>query len=60
MMVHPAPTKKASAAKLVPIIGGFVLFGIVAVFSQELALALAIATIAFAAISMLIAITRKH
>ena len=55
-----APRKKALIAKLLPIIGGFALFSIVAALDQRLAMALAVGAIGFAAISMIIALTRKH
>lgn len=60
IMTAPASRKKSAAIKLFPIIGGFVVFSVLAAFNQQLAMALAVGTIAFAAISMLIAITRKH
>lgn len=59
-MSAPAPPKKTAATKLLPIIGGFVLFSTVAAFDQRIALALAIGTIGFAVISMLVALFGKH
>lgn len=59
MMAGPASRKK-SALKLLAIVGGFALFSVIAMVDQRLALAAAVGTIGFAAISMLIAITRKH
>jgi hypothetical protein len=60
MMSAPAPRKRSYAIKLLPISGGFIVLSALAVFNQQLAMALAVGTIAFAAISMLVAITRKH
>jgi hypothetical protein len=59
-MGAPASPKTSTAAKLVPIIGGFFLFSAVAAFDDRLALTLAIGVIGFAVISMLAALFRKH
>jgi len=59
-MTAPASRKKEGAFKLLPVIGGFVLFSLVALFDQRIALALAIGTIGFAGISMVVALARKH
>lgn len=45
---------------LVPIIGGVFILAVVAVFSQSIATALALAAIGIGSVSMLLAITRKH
>lgn len=60
VMDVPASPKSSAGAKLLPIIGGFALFSAVAAFDNRIALALAIGVIGFAAISMIIALTRKH
>jgi hypothetical protein len=60
IMTVPASRKNTTASKVLPIVGGFVLFSAVAAFDQRLALALAVGTIGFAAISMLVAVFRKH
>jgi len=60
IMTAPASRKDTTASKVLPIVGGFLLFSAVAAFDQHLALALAIGTVGFAALSMLFAIFRKH
>ena len=59
-MASPAPSKKSAAYTLVPIIGGFFIFTAIAAFNQRIAFIIAIGTISFAVISMLIALCRKH
>jgi hypothetical protein len=59
-MGAPAPSKPSAAAKLVPVIGGFVLFSVAAVFDHRLAMVMAVGAIGFAVISMIVALTRKH
>ncbi len=58
-MDAPAPDKKAVAAKVWPIVGGFILLSTIAAYDGRLAMGLAVAFIAFAALSMLVAIFRK-
>lgn len=60
VMGAPASPKPSTAAKLVPVIGGFVLFSVAAALDERAALAIAVGVIGFAALSMLIALTRKH
>jgi hypothetical protein len=48
------------ASKLFPIVGAFLFFSFVASYNHNVAMALAIGAIVYAAISMLVAITRKH
>jgi hypothetical protein len=59
-MDAPAPPKPSLAARLFPIVVGFLCFSLAAVVDQRLALALAIGVIGYAAISMLIALFGKH
>jgi hypothetical protein len=59
-MSQLGPRKPSTAARLAPIIGGFAIFSVVATFDSRIALAIAIGVIAFAALSMLLAIVRKH
>jgi hypothetical protein len=58
-MSTPA-SRKSMASKLFPIVGAFLFFSFVASYNHNVAMALAIGAIVYAAISMLVAITRKH
>lgn len=59
-MSGPAPQKSKAVARILPIVGGFVLFSAVAVVDGRLAVALALGVIGFAVASMLLAILGKH
>jgi uncharacterized membrane protein (Fun14 family) len=59
-MDMPASRKKNLVKMLAPIIGGVCIFGVIAGFSHSVATAAALAAIGFAAVSMLLAVTRKH
>jgi hypothetical protein len=59
-MRTPTTRARSKALKILPIIGGFLLFTALAGFNNNLAIALAVAVIGFAALSMLLALTRKH
>jgi hypothetical protein len=59
-MSTPASRKKPSGNKLLPVIGGFVFLSCVAAIDHHYAMLLALGMIAFAGLSMLIALARKH
>lgn len=60
MMNPPASRRKIVAIRLMPIACGFTVLIGVAAFSENLAMALALAMIGFATVSMLVAVVRKH